>query len=69
MVPEKRQIKTILRREIVRALAATQDPELMAKLTQQLIDVLGVSKAAKATGQKGAKGAKKTRKKARSDRA
>ena len=58
MVPEKRHTRTLLRREIIRALGLTSDPDLMAKLSQQLIDLLGVNKGAKAAQSKVAKGTK-----------
>ena len=58
MATDKRHIRTQLRREILKTLTLTNDPELRAKMQTQLIDLLGVNKAAKAMTAKPGKGAK-----------
>ena len=58
MATDKPHIKTQLRRELLRALSLTTDPDLMAKLGMQLADLLGTNKATKAAHSKPGKGTK-----------
>ena len=57
MATDKRHIKTQLRREILKTLALTVDPELRVKMQTQLIDLLGENRANKLVKGRAAKGA------------
>ena len=58
MATDKPHIKTQLRREMLKTLTLTEDPELRTRIQQQLYDLLGVNKASKVIAAKGVKGAK-----------